>query len=255
MDLTIHYHGGPMWGNVDIGEGKVIWCGDVLYRDSCALVSYARPEQLRKVASLSKSLVLDNGAFTFYMRGVVADAAHWSGYYALVMAWLSRIDWFIIPDVIGGGEEENDELLSRVPLNLVSKGVPVWHSNESLGRLGRLADKYERVAIGLCKEDKPATSKRATKILDNVFNYLFLVNDYNTKVHGLAMLDGRVIGRYPFATADSSFVATNVPKTKYQMKEVQCKLARTAIYKAKIEKVIPPTIEDWRNEKYANMFF
>ena len=252
--INVHYHGGPAWGYVDIGATNKVWCGDVLYRDSCALVSYARPEQIRKIAALCRSLVLDNGAFTFYMRGVKADKAHWSGYYALLLAWFSRICWFIIPDVIGGTEEENDALIAQVPTMFISKGVPVWHSNESLERLERLCSQFERVAIGLIKEHKPATSNKATQVLDMVFDFVYVQKQFKTKLHGLAMLDGRVIGKYPFATADSSFVATNVPKTKTQMVEVQCKLARTAIYKGKIEQVIPPTVTEWMRADERKQF-
>ncbi|WP_425262959.1 hypothetical protein [Vibrio owensii] len=246
--MLIHYHGGPMWGYVDIGAANKVWCGDVLYKDSCALVSYADPRQLKKIAPIAKSLVLDNGAFTFYQRGVVADDDHWAGFYALVLAWYSRIDWFIIPDVIGGSEEDNDALLSQVPAQFRDKAVPVWHSNESLDRLSRLCEQFERVAIGLVREHKPASSKKASQVLDMVFDHVYEVNAYTTKLHGLAMLDGRVIGNYPFDSADSAFVAINVPKDRENMPEVKCKLARTAIYKGKIEQVIPPSISEWRTQ-------
>ena len=247
LDQSIHYHGSPMWGNVDIGEGKKIWCGDVLYRDSCALISFAhwRYRQDRKILPIAKSVIFDCGAFTFYMAGIETDDAFWAEYYACVLAYLSRIDWFIIPDVIGGSESENDRLINHLPTSIKHKGVPVWHSNESIDRLIRLCTNFDRVCIGLIKEHKPATSKKAKKILDEVFTVLYFLNGVSTKIHGLAMLDGRVLGKYPFASADSSFVATNVPKTKTQITEVQCKLARTAIYKNKIECVIPPTPEEW----------
>lgn len=248
MSDKIHYHGSPMWGHVDIGGGKKIWCGDVLYRDSCALVSYAHHDkykQINKIAPLAKSLILDNGAFTFSRRGVTADDSFWSKYYSFVLAWYSRIDWFIIPDVIGGSEEDNDELLSKVPRALSGKGVPVWHSDESLDRLARLSSKYDRVCIGLVPCHKPASGNAATEILDGVFNFLYADNSYTVKIHGLAMLDGRVLGNYPFDSADSSFVATNVPKVNKKMPEVTCKLARTSIYKNKIEIIKPPSVEEW----------
>lgn len=237
-----------MWGNVDIGEGKVIWCGDVLYRDSCALVSYAhsRYKQIDKILPLCKSMVIDCGAFTFYQRGTKVGDSFWSGYYQYVLKYIGVVDWFIIPDVIGGSEEENDKMILKVPSSLRHKGVPVWHTNESLGRLGRLCSEFERVAIGAVREHKPvATNPKGKKVLEDAFNYIYCDKGFDVKVHGLAMLDGRVLGRLPFDSADSAFVATNVPKTKNQMPEVQCKLARTSIYKRKIECVTPPSIEEW----------
>lgn len=239
-----------MWGNIDIGEGKKIWCGDVLYKNSCALVSFARPDQIKKISPICKSLVLDCAAFTFYMRGIEANAEFWSKYYLWVEKWFDDIDWFIIPDVIGGSEKENDDLLESIPGHLLSKGVPVWHSCESMNRLIKLCTLYERVAIGLVKEHKPATSKKAAEILDKAFECIYLNIGLKVKIHGLAMLDGRVIGKYPFDSADSAFVAVNVPKTNKVMTEVQCKLARTAIYKNKIELVKPPTVEEWVNGKF-----
>ncbi len=246
-EWNVHYHGSPMWGNVDIGEGKKIWCGEVLYKNSCALISFAhwRYRQDKKIIPLARSLIFDCGAFTFYMAGIKTDDVFWAKYYACVLAYLSRIDWFIIPDVIGGSEQENDRLIDNVPVSIKHKGVPVWHSDESLERLGRLCKQFDRVCIGLIKPHKPATSKIATQILKNVFTYLYIENDYKTKIHGLAMLDGRVLGSFPFDSADSSFVATNVPKTDMQIPEIKCKLARTAILKNKIEVVTPPSIEDW----------
>lgn len=244
-----HYHGGPMWGNVDIGPKK-IWCGDILYKNSCALVSYARPEQLKRISKICNSLVLDNGAFSAWRKQQKQSDAfdwvsHWAGYYCWVLANYSKIDWFIIPDVIEGSEEENDKLIDELPSSLVSKAVPVWHSVESLDRLSRLCRRFPRVAIGLCGEHTKTTSNAAQVRLFEAFERIYINESINVKIHGLRMLDGRVLGRFPFDSGDSSFVAVNVPKTKSQMKEVQCKLARTAIYKSKIESVTPPTIADW----------
>lgn len=251
---NIHYHGSPMWGNVKIDKGKKIWCGDVLYKDSCALVSYAheRYKQIKKISPICKSLILDCGAFTFYQRGIKTDSAFWAGYYSYVLAHYSLIDWFVIPDVIGGGEKDNDMLLKELPASIRGKGVPVWHSDESMDRLERLCSEFGRVCVGLVREHKPATSKEATRILTEAFECIYIKNNFNVKIHGLAMLDGRVLGKFPFDSADSSFVATNVPKMQKQMPEVQCKLARTAIYKNKIESVIPPTIEGWTSEILGN---
>ncbi|MBE4265291.1 hypothetical protein HJ071_10085 [Vibrio parahaemolyticus] len=64
--MKIHYHGGPMWGKEEIKTGEYLTCKEVLYKKSCALVSYARPEQLKFILEISSSVLLDNGAFKTY---------------------------------------------------------------------------------------------------------------------------------------------------------------------------------------------
>tara|TARA_R110001632_G_scaffold215943_1_gene343272 strand:+ start:506 stop:700 length:195 start_codon:yes stop_codon:yes gene_type:complete len=58
----------------------------------------------------------------------------------------------MMPDVIDGGEKENDKLLKEWPKELKGCGVPVWHMNESDERFIRLCSEYDRVAIGSCGE-------------------------------------------------------------------------------------------------------
>ncbi len=81
-------------------------------------------------------------------------------------------------------------------------------------------------------------------------NYLvFLFGPWWSKLHGLRMLDVRVLGMYPFASADSTNVAVNVPKTEKRFPEITDKLARTAVLRAAIEKVHPPSISAWVDRK------
>ncbi len=281
----IHFHGGPMWGKESIGPNKVITCKEVLYKDSCALVSYARMDQLKYILGAARCVWFDNGAFKDWndrRRGKKPDGdryQHWLKFYLKVLKLYNDIEYFFIPDVIEGSEEDNDRLINQLPefmrdlvkfnrdvVNSVfpflagsndeyaasmlvsfmkSKSIPVWHSVESLDRLSRLCREWPIVAFGLCGPHYKATSKKGDARLREAFYHVYCSERIDVKIHGLRMLDGRVLGKYPFHTADSSFVATNVPKTESQMSEVQCKLARTAIYKSKIEKVLPPTVEAW----------
>lgn len=232
-----------MWGGKE--------CFEALYTNRCALVSFARPEQLKKIIPIAKSVILDNGAYSTYRKSmktsVVVDwDKWWTAYYCWILKWYSRIDWFIIPDVIMGTENENDELINKVPLQFRDKSVPVWHSMESIDRLIKLCNDWPRVAIGLCGEHDRATSKKAKARMEEVFSAIYIENNIDVKIHGLRILDGRVLGKFPFDSGDSTFVALNVPKTKLQMVHEQRKLNRTVIYRSKIENVIPPTIEEWR---------
>lgn len=250
-EVTVHYHGGPIWGDKDCPTD---WLIKALYRDSGALVSFARMDQLKKIVNIPCKLVLDNGAFSKWKKAkstgkVVCWDAEWKKYYDVVGQWYSRIEWFIIPDVIEGTEEENDRLIEQVPVWLMDKAVPVWHSVESLERLLTLCKKFDRVAIGCCGPHGSIRSKAWKARMDEVFDFLFIQNYVEVKLHGLRMLDGRVLSMYPFDSADSTNVATNVPKTKIRFPEITDKLARTACLKACIEKVKPPSIHDWLMNK------
>lgn len=57
-------------------------------------------------------------------------------FYDFVGKWFSRIEWFLIPDVIEGSETENDEQLELVPEWLKSKSVPVSHPEERTANAG-----------------------------------------------------------------------------------------------------------------------
>lgn len=240
--MTIHYHGGPLWGGDELLKA--------LYRDTGALVSYARPDQIRKIAEIPCKLVLDNGAFSTWKSkkqeaSVNWWSSHWSGYYDFVGSWFSRIEWFIIPDVIEGSEEENDALLQDVPHWLRSKAVPVWHSDESIERFVRLCQQYPRVAIGCCGPHRSIRSAAWKCRMEEAFAAIYIHRCVPVKIHGLRMLDGRALSQFPFDSADSTNVAINVPKTKARLPEVTCKLARVAVMRNTIEKVRPPTDHQW----------
>lgn len=246
--MTIHYHGGPLWGGDELLNA--------LYRNSGALVSYARPDQIRKIATIPCKLILDNGAFSKWMemRKAANDNApspqwwdeYWRGYHDFVGGWFSRIEWFIIPDVIEGTEAENDRLIENVPAWLMSKAVPVWHSDESIERFVRLCERFPRVAIGCCGPHRSIRSAAWKKRMTEAFNAIYVERQLPVKIHGLRMLDGRALSQFPFDSADSTNVAINVPKTKARLPTVTDKLARTAIMRHTIEMVKPPTVHEWK---------
>ena len=97
------------------------------------------------------------------------------------------------------------------------------------------------------------------------FEAIYGKQNLDTKIHGLRMLDGRVLGNYPLATADSTNLACNVPKytTKYPeitraIRDAECAKGigeqeiktlilqgRCAILKNSIESVRPPTVDEY----------
>lgn len=132
--MTIHFHGSPIWGDEHAPTDMLI---KALYRDSGAFVSFARPEQMKKIAMFPCDIRLDNGAFSDWMKALKKGTpVDWSKrrakFYDFVGKWFSRIEWFLIPDVIEGTEAENDEQIELVPDWLKTKAVPVWHTTNQL---------------------------------------------------------------------------------------------------------------------------
>lgn len=204
-DEVIHYHGTPIWGN----KGDVL---KIAVRGAGAFVSYARPDQIKSCLEWSISTAIDNGAFSAWKRGLRID---WVEFYKWLMKYYfnDKVNFFIIPDEIDGSEQENNKLIKSVPLMFKDKACPVWHLHESLDKLDWLCGDFERVALGSSGEYRAIRSPSWKVRMEQAFNVVSKGN-HKTKIHGLRMLDGRVLGNYPLTTADSTNIACNVPKYK-----------------------------------------
>ena len=131
---VIHYHGTPITPMTALHE--------LAGRHFC--VSFSDPRDCARCHAIGSSVMLDNGAFSLWRKGRPTD---WPGYYSWADEWLNfPTTWGVIPDVIDGSEEEQDELLRQWPFGL--RGAPVWHMNESIERLLSLLDRWPRVCIG-----------------------------------------------------------------------------------------------------------
>lgn len=200
----IHYHGGPIWPES---------CAYRVWRGRHAFISWARPDQIELAASVCQSFALDNGAFTFWKRqqkDATAPSPNWSDFYPWAAEWLRHpaCDWAVIPDVIGGTEEENDALIAEWPHG--HRGVPVWHLNESVDRLCRLAASWPRVALGSAAE---YDVRRPSKAIARLHASLPAISDDGiprVKLHGLRMLNPAVVEQIPLSSADSTNVAQNI---------------------------------------------
>lgn len=224
----IHYHGGPITPRKAARE---------IYRGIHALVSFANKRDIDLVAEVAQSFIIDNGAYSLWTqarrtgRTVRSRPDDWRDYERFCWRWTRHpaCDWYLLPDQIEGTEEDNDRLLRY--WDGPRGGVPVWHMDESLNRLERLADTYPRIAIGACGPYAAVGSKvwdvrmRAAMTLlctypefypDEDADQAWFEDRYGpadqprVKVHGLRMLNSRVYGRYPLASADSSFVARTI---------------------------------------------
>ena len=199
----IHYHGLPI--TPETAAVKAVEAGH-------AFVSFRTPHQLGMAASVCQSFAVDNGAFSAWREG--KPVADWRPFYdwAAQCKLIPSCDFAVIPDVIDGDEDANDELLAEWPLP-VWFGAPVWHMHESLDRLERLASKYPRVCIGSSGEYATVGTAqwwgqmaRAMRVVcDDEGRPL-------CRLHGLRMLNPEVFTRLPLSSADSTNIGQNIGK-------------------------------------------
>lgn len=201
----IHYHGGPITPQVAARR---------VYAGGHAFISIAAPQDLGVALEVCQSFAVDNGAFPAWRSG--KPVTNWSRFYEWV-AELHRypsFDFAVIPDVIDGGEEENDALIAEWPWHSLKDkwiGAPVWHMHESLDRLLRLSLEWPRVCIGSSGEF--ATVGNAAWWM-RMHQAMHVVCDRNgnpiCKLHGLRMLNTRVFSQLPLSSADSTNIARNI---------------------------------------------
>jgi hypothetical protein len=198
---VIHYHGTPITPRARLYE--------LAGRHFC--VSYAAPRDVKVCHEIGQSVMLDNGAYTFWSapeehRGASPD---WAGYYDWCNEWLAYpTTWAVIPDVIDGSEDDNDRLLVEWFTQRLPRGAPVWHLHESLERLGRLARGYERVCFGSSGRYAHVGSDGWRRRIHEAFDAISNQDGTVSWVHMLRGMD--LAGDYfPFASADSTNVARN----------------------------------------------
>ena len=242
----IVYHGMPT-GLDHLGEAKV-------FRGRHLMVSYAtaNASDLERYAGLGADIVLDNGAFSEWKRGLPLDL---DGF----LAWAERavelasVTWFVAPDAIDGGEQANDDLLYSVPRHLKPWSVPVWHLHESVDRLKRLCDEYPRVALGSSGEfAHPATESWWRRIAK-----AWAVVPKTTRIHGLRMASPAIVARCPFASVDSTTAGRHANLgAKYEGPLANCRPeTRVRAYAEHLEAASAPLVFDPPGStKQASMF-
>lgn len=204
----IHYHGAPISGTTTDAAR--------FFSGRHGLISFARPEQIKIVAEVSQSFVIDNGAFSHWKRtGGIIDVEMYRDF---VGEWCRHpaYDWCLMPDSISGNERDNDKLISQwesiAPAGI---GVPVWHLHESLDRLKELCESYYIVALGSSGDYKtPNTASwwaRITEAMDYICDES---GRPPCKLHGLRMLNPKVFTKIPFSSADSTNATVNAGSKK-----------------------------------------
>lgn len=197
----IHYHGGPIW---PVAAAHRAW------KARHAFISFWRPEQVALAASICQSFGIDNGAFSAWRAGT--PICDWSAFYEFVARWRRHpgFDFAIVPDVIGGSEAENDALADQWQFPLHESAV-VWHVNESVERLVRLARTWPRVCIGSSGDYDVSKPRKFLERMHEVLPHIVDDEGYPVcKLHGLRMLNPAIFAHLPLASADSTNVARNI---------------------------------------------
>lgn len=191
----IHYHGTP------ISPRRVLL--ELHGKHFC--VSFAHPNDVAVCHQIGQSVMLDNGAFSFW---TVGKKVGWNKYYSWADVWLDYpTTWAVIPDVIDGGEVENDKLIKSCPIPK-HQAAPVWHLHEPIDRIIRLLDfGYTRVCFGSSGQYANVGGASWHRRVAEAFNRL----SKNGKIPWIHMLRGMSLSgsHYPFASVDSTDVARN----------------------------------------------
>jgi hypothetical protein len=188
--MTTIYHGTPMTPRAALEA----------MADRSFCVSYYRPDDMATVDRIADGLMLDNGAFSFWMAarktGCEADEKerNWSSYYAWAERWQAPKRFAIIPDAIAMPSQINDALINDWPLG--DFGAPVWHMDGPISRLGRLCERWPLVCLGWVAQSRadnvvgsPAYHQRMAEVA------VLMGNNW----HRLHMLRGVAVAfDYPF---------------------------------------------------------
>lgn len=196
MIMALHYHGLPLTPERQLPKlnGKNVCISYATYRQSN--VDWA--------VKNAQSIMLDNGAFSAFTRGVPFDEA---GFYAWIEPLLGHPHWAVVPDVIDGTVEQQRALTSRWPFAR-DLGVPVWHLALPFDYLLELVDTWPRVCFGSSGEYWKIGSPEWLRRMDDAFEFLAAHRKSMPWIHGLRML-GQLGKRWPLASADSVNVAIN----------------------------------------------
>lgn len=194
MSALVHYHGTPITPRTVLHT--------LAGRSFC--VPYPEPRDVDICHEIGEGVMLDNGAFSTWTRGLTPD---WPGYYTWAERWLEfPTTWAVIPDVIDGDAEANDDLIEQWPHGL--KGSPVWHMHEPIDRLKALAEDWPKVCIGSSGAYRIVGSPVWTRRMEDAMDALCGSGPVPVWLHMLRGLDFAG-SDFPFASADSTNVARN----------------------------------------------
>lgn len=193
--MTIHYHGTPLTPRFEM----------LKMAGKCFCVSFANPGDADWCLQNGQAVMWDNGRFTQFTQGTPVDDAK---LYAWLESKLGHPHWAVVPDVIGGGVEDNLALIKQWPFRKELAAV-VWHLDEPIEHLIALVEMgFGKICFGSAGAYWQVGSERWARRIDEVFNELIRFFGHLPWIH---MLRGLAVcgDVWPFASADSTNVARN----------------------------------------------
>lgn len=197
----IKYHGTPLT--------PIVVFKSALKNRNC-LIPFVRKDNFELAKGICNKIMIDNGAFSFWTKGIKID---WNDYYKWIYEIYDDIEYFVIPDVIDGTEEENNKLIIdfiNIHKGLLEKAIPVWHVAESLERLESLMLDFDYIAFGSSGDYSRLGTDKWHKRMDEIMQ--IVCNNDGTpkvKIHMLRCLNPKIFINYPFYSGDSTNLARN----------------------------------------------
>jgi N12 class adenine-specific DNA methylase len=161
-------------------------------------------------------LLVDNGAFSMWRRGegtFTPEAVEGFEKWAQGILDRSPQAVAVIPDIIGGTEQENARLVRET--NLPSdRAMPIWHMHESLDYLRWLLEGgFNHLGIGSSGDFKDPGTPEWHRRIDEALAFVKQVEDENgnggvrPRIHMMRAQSQAHL--YPFDSSDSTNVAVN----------------------------------------------
>lgn len=160
-------------------------------------VKFARPWLLSEHYTPEQHIFLDSGCYSLNKpdSDVTEEEAAYlaTSYMSFAKANIAAVDMISEFDANVLGPEWLSAMREEFYDDLGDKFLPIWHSETGRDELARLAQRYARV--GILQAD----------VSDDITSFLTkLVNDYGTKLHGVAMTRMKVMQEIPWDSVGST---------------------------------------------------
>jgi len=189
----LHYHGTPVTPKSELCK--------MSGKNFC--VSYTDTRDSDWCISNAQSIMWDNGAYSCYTQGKKFDK---EGYISWIDDKLYGANWAVIPDLIGGGVQDQKDYMQGWPYPK-HLSAPVWHMHLPFDWLKELIDNYPRFCFGSSGEYWKVGSASWARRADQAWEIIegSGARPWVHMMRGLRLCKER----WPFASADSTNVARN----------------------------------------------
>lgn len=213
---------------------------------------YIKEWQLKYIKNVTKSFLLDSGAFTFMVNS--SSHVEWDEYIEKYADFIVRnnIENFFELDIDSVvGYKKVMEYRKKLESLTNKKCIPVWHKNRGVGDYKEMCDNYEYVAIGgiVAREIKPTQYKIFPALINEA-------HKRGAKVHGLGFTNISLLPVYHFDSVDSTSWASGCrfgSLYKFKNGQMSC-VSKKQGKRALGEKVNEHNLSEWvKFQEYAEV--